>query len=102
MILGDDRGSYIARCEGGIQEVPKDSALGRLRGSDNVDERRLYDYMDPQPDINARVRASNFSRRLNYLKRNESYSTSHSCEMKRNFLGFVVTILSIVSTPTLN
>ncbi|KAG5568294.1 hypothetical protein H5410_064694 [Solanum commersonii] len=27
-----------ARCEVGIQEVPKDSALGRLRGSDNVVE----------------------------------------------------------------
>jgi len=28
--------SHIFRCEVGIQEVPKDSALGRLRGSDNV------------------------------------------------------------------
>ncbi|KAG5578430.1 hypothetical protein H5410_058564 [Solanum commersonii] len=33
------------------------------------DERQSYDYMDSQPDINARVRASNFSGRLNYLKK---------------------------------
>ena len=27
---------FIRRCEVGIQELPKDSPLGRLRGSDNV------------------------------------------------------------------
>ncbi|KAH0746985.1 hypothetical protein KY285_008642 [Solanum tuberosum] len=66
------------------------------------DERRSYDYMDSQSDINARVRASNFSGRLNYLKKNESYITSHSCERKRNILGSIVNILSIDSTATLN
>lgn len=28
--------SPFSRCEVGIQELPKNSALGRLRGSDNV------------------------------------------------------------------
>ncbi|KAH0746908.1 hypothetical protein KY285_008565 [Solanum tuberosum] len=43
--------------------------------------------MDSQPDINVRVRASNFSGRFNYLKTNESYITSHSWEIKALILA---------------
>ncbi|KAH0715647.1 hypothetical protein KY284_008552 [Solanum tuberosum] len=43
--------------------------------------------MDSQPDINVRVRASNFSGRFNYLKKNESYISSHSWEIKALILA---------------
>ncbi|KAH0715664.1 hypothetical protein KY284_008569 [Solanum tuberosum] len=43
--------------------------------------------MDSQPEINVRVRASNFSGRFNYLKKNESYITSHSWEIKALILA---------------
>ncbi|KAH0777213.1 hypothetical protein KY290_008624 [Solanum tuberosum] len=59
------------------------------------DECRLYDYMDSQPDINVRVGARKFSGRLNYLKKNESYITAHSCEIKRNFLDLSSIFLAV-------